>query len=1122
MAQTDRSIVIDKGQETELECTGYKLNWSKSVIVCLLVALSCGFLILVFYWKKDWRLKSMYTQCPLNEAGAVLLEDTYQRKHVTYIEEINDIDSNEISEILKRNVNNLRVFKFHKLKYIWHPENNVFIRLNHIPTCSDIYNNAQGLSTSDISSRQKMYGENIIDVPVKPYLTLLVQEVLNPFYVFQVFTVIVWCIDAYYYYTVCIVVMSFVSILLSLYTTRKQAKTLRDMVFSCSTVKVMRKLKGTQEISEYELVPGDVILIPSRGCKMTCDAALIQGNCIVNESMLTGESVPITKVPLPNTSDRGSQQLSTTEHSRHILFCGTEVIETKYYGNDHVKAVVIQTGFSTAKGMLVRSILYPKPTEFKLYQDSIRYILTLASVAFIGFVFTITQLVIAGFSLERIIIRGLDIITIAVPPPLPAALTIGMVYAQFRLKKKSIYCISPQRINFGGNIDVVCFDKTGTLTEDCLDLMGIQLSNDSRFDKLQTDFQSVTGLFAYCMATCHSLSKIGSELVGDPIDTKMFEATGWTLEEASTVEDAANLDQMAPTTVKSSNTNEADVHEIGILRQFPFSSRLQRMSVITRTVGNENLVAFVKGSPEMITSLCTQETVPTDFKEVLSEYTKQGFRVLALAYKPLDSSLKWHKDMQLNRDDVESELIFLGLMVMQNKLKQQTEPVISELHSANIKTVMITGDNILTAINVAQKCNLVTPHQKIYQVHANVSGDDVANICLTLEHAAVEQMTSHKSKNDNVQPHSQSDEAAELPNMCYAVDGSSFEILREYYPEEFKKVVVGAKVFARMSPIQKDQCVETLMEVGLTVGMCGDGANDCGALKTAHIGISLSEAEASVASPFTSKTPDISCVPEVIKEGRCALTTSFGMFKYMALYSMIQFVTAMMLNTFGTYFGDIHFLYIDIFLCTSVVLFMGRNKPYNQISVQKPVKNLMSAPIIFSFTSQTVIQTIFQTICYYILIAQPWFVPLDPDLDSKNILCYETTALVLYSFFQYVITGYLFTPGKPFRTPIYKNKPYAISFMLLTFFNLMMLFFPPEPFNTFFEFVEIPSPKKIFQVELFALLLVNVVVSTLFERFLVTNKKLMDIVACRCFRKKHKLSYAEAYGLLTEIKCETT
>lgn len=79
--------------------------------------------------------------------------------------------------------------------------------------------------------------------------------------------------------------------------------------------------------------------------------------------------------------------------------------------------------------------------------------------------------------------------------------------------------------------------------------------------------------------------------------------------------------------------------------------------------------------------------------------------------------------------------------------------------------------------------------------------------------------------------------------------------------------------------------------------MCGDGANDCSALSTAHVGISLSDAEASVAAPFTSKIADISCVPKLIREGRCALVTSFGIFKYMALYSMVQFASVLILYT---------------------------------------------------------------------------------------------------------------------------------------------------------------------------------------------------------------------------------
>ena len=99
--------------------------------------------------------------------------------------------------------------------------------------------------------------------------------------------------------------------------------------------------------------------------------------------------------------------------------------------------------------------------------------------------------------------------------------------------------------------------------------------------------------------------------------------------------------------------------------------------------------------------------------------------------------------------------------------------------------------------------------------------------------------------------------------------------------ETLQRMFARTQIFARMSPDEKNEVVERLQSLGYTVLMCGDGANDCAALKAADVGLSLSEAEASVAAPFTSRTPDIGCALEVIREGRAALVTSFSCFKYM-------------------------------------------------------------------------------------------------------------------------------------------------------------------------------------------------------------------------------------------------
>ena len=169
-------------------------------------------------------------------------------------------------------------------------------------------------------------------------------------------------------------------------------------------------------------------------------------------------------------------------------------------------------------------------------------------------------------SIKDIFLDAADLITIVIPPALPAAITIGSLYAERRLKRKGIYCISPRTINVSGSVNCVCFDKTGTLTEDGLDLMGVVQvkkeavrrgkkgyalgpdGNDDNnkdqmmFCKLQRETKELdnNSKFMQGMATCHSLTTIDGELSGDPIDFIMFNGTGWTLEETMEGSDQSN------------------------------------------------------------------------------------------------------------------------------------------------------------------------------------------------------------------------------------------------------------------------------------------------------------------------------------------------------------------------------------------------------------------------------------------------------------------------------------------------------------------------------------------------------------------------------------------------------
>lgn len=183
----------------------------------------------------------------------------------------------------------------------------------------------------------------------------------------------------------------------------------------------------------------------------------------------------------------------------------------------------------------------PHSRRFAFYRDSFRFIGVLGCVAVCGFIASSFNFVKLGISWSVIIIRALDLITIVVPPALPATMAIGTSFAISRLRKQEIFCISPTRVNIGGKVNIVCFDKTGTLTEEGLDVLGVRsvVRSQNVFTELHRDPDDVPIFGAadaktpllHALATCHALKVVNGEVIGDPLDLRMFEFTGWTLEE---------------------------------------------------------------------------------------------------------------------------------------------------------------------------------------------------------------------------------------------------------------------------------------------------------------------------------------------------------------------------------------------------------------------------------------------------------------------------------------------------------------------------------------------------------------------------------------------------------------
>ncbi|XP_004675469.1 PREDICTED: probable cation-transporting ATPase 13A5 [Condylura cristata] len=1142
-SKKDHRALLNPGEENELEAFGYRTQNLRRVFWLVASTLTCGTLLLVFYWRPQWRVWANCVPCPLQEADTILLRTTdefqrYMRKKVKclYLNTLKFPMSRNPEEPLladRHSVINqavlkpelkLRYIQVQKIRYVWDNLEKRFQKVGLLEdsnSCYDIHHTfGSGLTSEEQEIRRLVCGPNAIEVEIQPIWKLLVKQVLNPFYAFQAFTLTLWLSQGYIEYSVAIIILSVLSIILSVYDLRQQSIKLHNLVEGHNKVQVMTivKSKGLQELESRLLVPGDLLTLPGK-LSLPCDAILIDGSCVVNEGMLTGESIPVTKTPLPHMDNTTSwKSHSLEDYRKHVLFCGTEVIQVKPSGQGSVRAVVLQTGYNTAKGDLVRSILYPRPLNFKLYSDAFKFIVFLACLGVMGFFYALGVYMYHGVPPKDTATMALLLLTVTVPPVLPAALTTGIVYAQRRLKKKKIFCISPQRINMCGQINLVCFDKTGTLTEDGLDLWGTVPATDNRFQNVHS-FASGKALpwgpLCAAMASCHSLILLDGTIQGDPLDVKMFEGTAWVMEDFNTDYCTFGMSQSHIIIKPGPSASPSPVEAIGILRQFPFSSSLQRMSVVAQLAGDEHLHVYMKGAPEMLVRFCRSETVPKNFSQELRNYTLQGFRVISLAHKTLKME-KLSEVASLAREMVESELTFLGLLIMENRLKKETKPVLKELREAHIRTVMVTGDNLQTAITVAKNSEMISQGSQVILVEASEPGEYApASVTWKL----VENQENGPQKKETYINIGNSSVPDGERRKCYhfAMSGQSYQVITQHFNSFLPKILVNGTIFARMSPGQKSSLVEEFQKLNYYVGMCGDGANDCGALKMAHAGISLSEQEASVASPFTSKTANIECVPHLIKEGRAALVSSFGVFKYLTMYGIIQFIGTSLLYWQLQLFGNYQYLMQDVAITLMVCLTMSSTHAYPKLAPYRPAGQLLSPPLLLSIFLNTCFTFIVQICAFLSVKQQPWYCEvyrysecyllnrsnfsMNFSLESNqtgnattipaSILSFESTTLWPITTFNCITAAFIFSKGKPFRKPIYTN--YIFSFLLISALGLT-IFILFSDFQDIYRGMEFIPTIMSWRVSILIAALTQFCVAFFVEDAILQNRKLWLLI----------------------------
>ncbi|CAJ0752371.1 15637_t:CDS:10 [Entrophospora sp. SA101] len=859
-------------------------------------------------------------------------------------------------------------FTFQKKKYVWDPDKKIFNKLSY--PCD---------GNPPIS---------IFDIPIPTFRELFKEHAVAPFFVFQLFCVGLWLIDDYWYYSLFTLFMLVVFESTVVFQRLKTLAEFRTMSIKPYSIQVRRNNTWIT-INSDEVLPGDLVSVvrSKEDSGIACDMVLLNGSCIVNEAMLSGESTPLLKESIALRDSSDHLDMNGIDKNS-IIFGGTKILQVTPPSPDDSLTGVEKNRKKT-----------------KLLYDSI------------------------------------IIITSVVPPELPMELSLAVNTSLVALAKYAIYCTEPFRIPFAGKLDVCAFDKTGTLTGESLVVRGIAGIHPNDPKEL-TDPKDALRETIQTLAAAHALVKLDDGIVGDPMEKATLEALDWKL---------GNGDTVIPANNQSQRFQQRS--QLQICRRFQFSSKLKRMSSISTLNINRGKKTFVavKGAPETLHSM--YEYAPDDYEDTYKFFTRRGNRVLALGYKYLNDNMSIKEVNDLTRESVECDLKFAGFLIFDCPLKDDAISTIKVLNESSHRVIMITGDNPLTACHVAREVEIINREVLILDLRKDEASDDVDPL-------------------KDIDP-------TILQNYDICVTGAALAQFENR--KSVKDLLEHTWVYARVSPGQKEFILTGLKQAGYITLMCGDGTNDVGALKQAHVGVALLDGkpedlrkiaehqrmqrlkdmyenqlkftakfnmpppppppaiahlypnitqqlqqntnnrrpnlpqaqvdniteqlldmedepptiklgDASVAAPFTSKLSNVVAIANIIRQGRCTLVATIQMYKILALNCLITAYSLSVLYLEGIKYGDLQVTISGVLLAVCF-LCISKAKPLENLSKQRPQTNVFNFYIILSILGQFAIHIASLIYVVELVFRYEERVEFDPDQESDPEKEFEPTLL---------------------------------------------------------------------------------------------------------------------------------
>jgi len=670
----------------------------------------------------------------------------------------------------------------------------VYLRLNS----SD-----KGLSADEAKKRLKEFGYNEIEEKNK---NTVFKILLNQFKNFLIILLLCAALISFFvgeplefYGIIAIIMLSITLGFFQEYRAEQAMDALKKISAPFATVKRDGK---DMKIPARELVPGDIVIL-SEGDIVPADMRLIHSDSIeIDESSLTGESVPSRKSAniLPSNSPIADQL--------NMTFSSTIVAKGDGIG------IVTATDQNTEFGKIASSIediedtATPLQIKFeRMAKELTLIVLGLVAVVFIISIFTIDKSNLEwGKFIAGLFIFSLSLAVAAVPSALAAIVTISLSRGANRLAAKNMIIKKLPAAESLGAVTVICSDKTGTLTKNQMTITKIFMSNKvvdvtgsgyvpvgefysgkKKLDRKELYRMELLFRTGYLCNDAKLVNNVnnntnsnssnnlsGNESSGDAGSSK-WSIIGDPTEGALVV------------LAKKGGMDEKNIEEdFSKVQELPFDSDRKLMSSIFENYNAKKTESYVKGAPDCVLKLCTKIMIngkvrlltKKDRDEILqknNEFAEDALRVLALAYKDVSKIKKYEIS------NVEKDLVFIGLVGMIDPARDGVKEAIAQCDTAGIKVMMITGDHQATAKAIARQIGLLH------------DGD----IVLT---------------------------------------GTELDKLSDF---ELEQQIDNVRIIARALPIQKTRIVDALQKKGHIVAMTGDGVNDAPALKKADVGIAM-------------------------------------------------------------------------------------------------------------------------------------------------------------------------------------------------------------------------------------------------------------------------------------------